>query len=370
MGQQKEHALPAGDAAAMDTVPTVVTRKLGYKPQLDGVRGIAVLSVVGYHLFGFPRHGGLYGVGFFFVLSGFLITTLLLEECESSGTISIRKFYMRRALRLLPVAYVGTVVITAVSILSGGDQGHYLRSAISVLLYIGNYFSLVFRGYGDLAPGLGHFWTLAVEEQFYLVWPVVLLAIYQQSSHYQRPLIGLTIGGIVAGVLLRAVLIASGKTVWAFTPTHIDALLLGALLAQMRFGGSRLVAHLARLSGTGLLLGISAVVGLSNQFDLEAQFGMRYTMVAVLGVALLLVADGDRVPTVLTFGPLVRVGRFSYGLYVIHWPVWLAASHILPTLGYWTRGVIALVVSLMLSELSFRWFELYFLQLKRRFSAV
>ncbi len=341
--------------------------RLGYRPQLDGIRGIAVSSVLGYHLFGFPRNGGLFGVSHFFVLSGFLITTLLLEELESTGTISLKRFFMRRALRLLPLAYTATVLISAVSILSGADSTYYLRSAIVSILYIGNYFGLIFRQSGDLAPALSHFWTLAVEEQFYLLWPVLLLIVIHYSKIQTRTIFVVTILGIGIGIGIRAALLLLGKDVWAFTISHLDALLLGALLSQIRFKYPRMVTNLSKYCRTGVLLVLLAINCASSRFDAEAQLGLRYTMVAVLGVIMLLVADGNQVSPTLTFAPLVRIGKISYGLYILHWPIFLVIEEIMPSTGWLLRSSMALIFTIICSEVSFRWFESRFLGLKQNY---
>lgn len=340
---------------------------MGYRPQLDGVRGIAVSSVLGYHLFGFPRNGGLYGVSHFFVLSGFLITTLLLEELEFTRSINLRKFFARRSLRLLPLAYTATVLISVVSILSGADTIYYLRSAIMSILYIGNYFSLVFRQTGDLAPGLSHFWTLAVEEQFYLLWPPLILLIVHHTTNRDRSIMIVTICGICVGIGVRAALLIAGKDVWSFTVSHLDALLLGALLAQVRFIYPRVVTHLANYCGTGVLLALIAINCISSRFNPESQFGLRYTIVAILGVTMLLAAEGTRVSPILTFAPLVRIGRISYGLYVFHFPIFLATEEVMSSIGRLLRAGIALALTIICSEASFRWFESRFLRYKQSY---
>src|SRR5207244_10258571 len=142
--------------------PLMPTR-LGYRPSLDGIRGLAIASVVGFHAFGHPA-GGYLGVDLFFVLSGFLITTLLLEERDEGGRVSLRAFYARRALRLLPglVVMLATVVaVVVVRAVANGDQHNLGRTLIFAAAGIGYATNIVLAASGNAAPSLAHLWSLA-----------------------------------------------------------------------------------------------------------------------------------------------------------------------------------------------------------------
>ena len=155
--------------------------RLGYQPGLDGLRGLAVLAVIGYHAgFGW-LHGGWIGVEVFFVVSGFLITSLLVEEREATGRVDLRQFYVRRARRLLPALGVMLAVVATVTLIAGSaaERAGVRRDLPWALGYLANWGQIV----GDVpyfaaeAPVLRHLWSLAIEEQFYLVWPLVFLAL-------------------------------------------------------------------------------------------------------------------------------------------------------------------------------------------------
>src|SRR5919198_6163322 len=147
-----------------------MARRLGHRPALDGIRGVAIAAVVAQHAFGIPTAGYL-GVDLFFVLSGFLITTLLLEEHAESGAISLRAFYRRRALRLLPALFVAISVLLLVElVLAATGRGHLRREATGALFGVA-YVTDFARVYSSRvhAHTLDHLWSLAVEEQFYIV---------------------------------------------------------------------------------------------------------------------------------------------------------------------------------------------------------
>ena len=173
-------------------------RALGYEPSLDGVRGVAVLAVVGYHADYLPRDGPL-GVDIFFVLSGFLITTLLLQEWHANGSISLRLFFARRALRLFPALAVMLVVFVASSIvlsLSGHlSRPHFHQNMKSVALgffYVSN-IARAWLSPDPMVPALGHLWSLATEEQFYLLWPIVLVILLRSGARERTVLKVLTL---------------------------------------------------------------------------------------------------------------------------------------------------------------------------------
>src|SRR5215207_1763866 len=156
---------------------TAVVSRLGYRPELDGIRGVAILLVVVVHLHNWPR-GGFIGVDVFFTLSGFLITTLLLEEWRARGTISLRHFYARRSLRLFPAVAVLLAVYFIFALAAGGP---YLGTRLAGVAYGLTYLSNWPQAYHWPFPEqeIGFLWTLAIEEQYYLLWPsLLLLAVY------------------------------------------------------------------------------------------------------------------------------------------------------------------------------------------------
>jgi peptidoglycan/LPS O-acetylase OafA/YrhL len=173
--------------------------RLGYVPALDGLRGLAVLLVLVAHFVGIL--GGSLGVDLFFCLSGFLITTLLLEEFDHSGRVSLRTFYVRRARRLLPALVVLLVVCLAASTIEGHRQ---FAVAAMTGLYTGNIVQAFWQPVSVAGSGLAHLWTLAEEEQFYLLWPVMLVAIAAR----RRPAVW--IGGLIAILVAYRIGLAAG----------------------------------------------------------------------------------------------------------------------------------------------------------------
>ncbi|MDQ4069687.1 MAG: acyltransferase, partial [Actinomycetota bacterium] len=220
---------------------------LGYRPALDGVRALAVMLVVAVHVTyvlvpawaGRWVPGGFLGVDVFFVLSGFLITTLLLEEHHRSGRVSLRGFYVRRARRLLPAVGVLLLAHGVLTALIRADLGHEARSAAAVALYGANW---VIAAGGSLSAGLGHLWSLSVEEQFYMVWPVLLLA----ALRCRRPtavIVVIAVAGIVWAIGVRAWLWLEGAgwdAIYVRTDARLDELFMGALLAVTFRRGWRL----------------------------------------------------------------------------------------------------------------------------------
>jgi peptidoglycan/LPS O-acetylase OafA/YrhL len=266
---------------------------------LDGLRGVAVLMVVLEHSWLLDPHvpyAGEAGVTVFFTMSGFLITRLLLEEHQQTGRIDFRKFYLRRALRLLPALYLMLAVSLAVW---GAD------AAPTVVVTVLNIANVPAADAGTLLFGpLHHMWSLAVEEQFYLVWPAALAALLLTSLRHRLALV-FCIAAIV-GYALRWVAFEEMSYKWAYhsTITTTFAMLAGAAVAA---GGLRPRPVL----GSGLLLVLT--FGLWPETEAGAVFA---TGAAVIATVVLLGATGGW----LTWPPLRYVGRISYGWYLWHVP--------------------------------------------------
>lgn len=341
-------------------------QRLGHRASLDGVRGIAVLLVIGFHAINIPRNGGTVGVGIFFVLSGFLITTLLLEEHDRRGTVSLRLFYVRRALRLFPLLYLALAIVAlAVPFMHGAERAHYTSSLLWCAFYAGNLYGLT-TSFSELAPATAHLWSLAVEEQFYLVWPALLIVILQKVT--SRTLLRAVGCAAITSVLLRFVLASAGKTIWTLPTTHGDALLLGCALAIIYQSGRlqpwcerrRRPLAIAALAGSLIAVSIPLVA-------VSSASGSVYLFIEVLGAGLILVAlcPGPW-KRVLSIAPLVYCGQISYGLYVIHTllTVFLAAHA--PGVPYLLRGAVGVLAAFATAAASHRWFESRFLAYKDR----
>ncbi|MCM3921677.1 acyltransferase, partial [Frankia sp. AiPs1] len=259
-------------------VPRAAT---GYNPALDGLRALAVLAVLCFHMNALS--GGYLGVDVFLVLSGFLITGLLLAERDRVGAVSLGRFYVRRAFRLLPAfgVFVAVGAVLVVAVKTRADQWDFLDNAVTSLLYVNNYYR-VFRPDSGGA-WFGHTWSLSLEEQFYLIWPAVLVLLCRRPAARRR-LPAILGAAAVAVFAWREILIAAGVSdarIYFGLDTRADALLVGAGLAAWGWAagfrlpaeggtvrlhhdygrGPELASVQAAALGTLLLLGIPVLLG-------------------------------------------------------------------------------------------------------------
>jgi len=337
--------------------------QLRYQPSLDGLRAIAIAAVVLYHAtdFTFPASGQL-GVDLFFVLSGFLITSILVDEHRRrAGTVSLASFYRRRALRLLPAMLaLLTVLVVFASIM--GDVRETALGAAAGIGYVMNH--AIASGYGEALPdGLAHLWSLSAEEQFYLVWPLVLIGFF-------RGRLGLAAWACATGIVLlqlRALdLLATG----AATPrvefgvdTRSVSILTGCLLALLlaaRVGPAPKIPQRLELVAPVLFVALIVV-------DWKRSLFAGPLLVAALCAAVLVLQALDRTSPVaraLSVAPMVFLGRISYGLYLWHLPI-LAAFGVLGA-GLTFVAVPAVALSIAAATASYYLVELPFLRRKRR----
>ncbi|MET7424328.1 acyltransferase family protein [Dactylosporangium sp. NPDC005555] len=302
---------------------------LRHLPPLDGLRAVALCAVLVVH--GMPAWvpGGFLGVDVFFVLSGFLITSLLLREAELTGRVSLGGFWLRRVRRLLPALtlLVLAVVVAAPSLLPEQDPGALRTDAVAALTYWANW-RMVLRG-GDYftetaaASPLQHTWSLAIEEQFYLLWPVLIL--FALRARRPRPLIGaLCAAGFVASTVAAAVLydpLHPGRAYFG-SDTRAAALLAGCALAAASAVVARhpTVRRGAAVAGMVLLAAFAVLPGGAGAWLYRGGFALTAVAAAAV-LAELAAAPGTPVARLLGAAPLVWVGRISYGGYLWHWPL-------------------------------------------------
>ena len=315
---------------------------LRYMPALDGVRALAVLAVLLYHGDVSWARGGYFGVDAFFVLSGFLITSLLVEEWERDGRIDLKAFWLRRARRLLPAIglVLAAVVAYAAFVAMPVELSQLRRDALSALSYLANWnqiFSDVsyFEQYAAPSP-LRHTWSLAIEEQFYLLWPVLILALLRWRRGSHRALIGLCAFLAVGSAVWMAWLHEPGadpSRVYYGTDTRAQSLVLGALLAALlaRRRSIASLPHRAVLHGFGIVaaLGLAWIwTSTSEGDDWQYRGGFALAAVLVATVIASVTQHYGRGPLgrVLSWAPLLWVGAISYGLYLWHWPIYVYLS--------------------------------------------
>ncbi|HEV7762975.1 MAG TPA: acyltransferase family protein [Acidimicrobiales bacterium] len=344
---------------------------LGYQPALDGLRGLALLAIVVFHaqVAGVP--GAFLSVSTFFTLSGFLITSVMLAQHRRTGSVAIRDFYGRRARRLLPAALVAVAAITVATVLlDDSTQLVRLRAdGLASLLYVGNW-RLVLAGdsYGAIfqSPSLfTHFWTLGIEEQFYLGFPLVVALVLAVGRGSRRVLAAAFAAGVVLSTAWSAVLVGSGTgsgidRVYFGTDARLAELLVGCLAAVWWARAPRIGPRLARLLGAAGGAGLVAMLVLWHVADRTSTFFYRGGLVAYAGltvvVILAAIQPGGPVRTVLAWRPLVFVGTVSYGAYLLHWPILVA----LRLRTSWSTGVllvVGLALTMALAALSYRWIE-------------
>lgn len=341
---------------------------------LDGIRAIAVLLVIVFHLSPGAVVGGYIGVDLFFVVSGFLITSLLLREKASSGRIALGSFWRRRARRLLPALGVLLLACCTAAYAIGGDLlvglGQQVLGAVTFssnwlfLAASSNYFD------STLPELFRNLWSLAVEEQFYLLWPLLLVLVLLRVPRWVR--------------IAAALVLAAGSAVWMAllwapdaatrvyygTDTHFFGLALGATLAfaavtwpTRALEWPRRLRTTLGLAGPIALAGILAIAALMVE-DSPIPFRGGLAAVSVLSAVVIatLLVPGTPLARVLDWRPLRWIGERSYGLYLWHWPVFLLVVAALPGwsrdgVAGWGLGGIALVITVAAAALSYRFVE-------------
>lgn len=341
----------------------------GYRPDIEGLRGIAILSVVLYHLDARLLPGGFTGVDVFFVISGFLITGILLREYQISGRIDLWGFWARRARRILPSASLVLAVTTVLSLLLVSPLLlRRLGADILAAAYFGLNWRAASRAVDYSAPGedmspVIHYWSLAVEEQFYLAWPVILMALFflvRKSG--AKPLTALTAitGLILISSLVLCLYLAPINQPLAFfgTFTRVWQLLAGALAAIfLAYAENRkwpLVTVLGPLGLLAILAGFMVIVP-------DGLYPSLLSLLPVGGAVLVILAGsasgganlGSRI---LSLSPLTFVGRISYVWYLWHWPFLYLTHAVFPAAGI-AFSSLALALSFGLSVLTHYVFE-------------
>ncbi len=331
-----------------------------FRPDIQGIRALAVLLVVIYHAGG-PLTGGFVGVDVFFVISGFLITRIIRSEIEEDR-FSFARFYERRARRILPMLLLVIAVTTpaAAYYLMPDDFESYGKSVLSILAFASNiFFWFETRTYfGDIADltVMLHTWSLGVEEQFYLVFPLVLILLARWRKEMIPAMLTLLTLGSLAVFAVGSFAVPSAT--FFLTPARVWELGLGVLIA---YGVTPALSGSARQGAgwLGLVMILIAVLGM----DEVSPFRGAAVITACFG-AMLLIASGEEKPSafsahgLLATRPMVFIGLISYSLYLWHWPIIVLMRHRLGVFELpFVWGAVAMVTTLVLSALSWRYVE-------------
>jgi peptidoglycan/LPS O-acetylase OafA/YrhL len=329
-----------------------------YRPDIDGLRAVAVLAVVFYHC-GIPGFsGGFAGVDVFFVISGFLITGIVWSEIQDRE-FSLQDFYVRRIKRIFPALFAVLTVssIAAFALLIPSDLVALGKSIKATVLFYSNFHLLKQSNYFAVPSSdnpLLHTWSLAVEEQFYAVWPLILLLLSRILSEKKLPyyIAGL---GIVSLVLAEARMPNYQKDAFYFPWCRDWELLLGAVLAvSPAISRQRLLANGLGLAGAAA---IALTVGL---YDSSTHFPGLTALLPCVGAAAIIAAGSHANPVsrILSIEPIRRIGLISYSLYLIHWPIITFAHLYLNELLSLTVRLLAVAASVLLAYFSWRFIEI------------
>jgi peptidoglycan/LPS O-acetylase OafA/YrhL len=348
--------------------PSGVGTQLTYMPALDGIRAVSILGIMANHG-GFAwADGGVISVNVFFVLSGFLITMLLMKEWVRSGTIRLRAFWARRARRLLPALFVllGAIGLYLLWFAPDGTELAVRGDGLATLFYVANWHEILtdqsyFNQISAASPLL-HTWTLAIEEQFYVVWPIVVIAILKLTRS-TRFLFVVAVLGVLASAAEMALLfhlhpLADPSRLYYGTDTRAQDILTGAALGIVLFKRSPATSSRGRVGFSLLALAGAAVfvlewVRINGSADLTYRGGFLVAdvMVAlvILGVTM---APAGLPARVLSFRPLTFIGQISYGLYLWHWPIFLVLNHARTGLEDWPLFLLRVAVTFVVAVLS------------------
>ena len=353
---------------------------------LDGLRGLAVLAVVIYHFFGDILPGGYLGVDLFFVLSGFLITSLLVREYRVNNTISLKDFWIRRFRRILPAALVTLFIVTAIVTAIGGDIAVGIREQFLGTLFFVNNWTQIATSQSYFAENeiqvFAHYWSLAVEEQFYIIWPLVTLGIFVFTQRRLRrsprrvPMLVTALLAVLSAAAM-ALLFTPGEDptrVYYGTDTHAFGLLIGAFLSLAVTStrndprvdswpsADRFEARVAGAIGALALVGyVIQLLFMGDDLAVTYQGGLLLT--SVLGVLMIWGVIRETGPLTWIFRTNVMrwLGQRSFSLYLWHWPVIMILRALFDADGHmdhkWILGLAAVPIALLISEISYQHVE-------------
>ena len=341
-----------------------------YQPGLDGLRGFTIFCVLFYHARLGPYDGMYLSLSLFFVLSGFLITAILLNDRHRAGRIDFKRFWSRRVRRLAPAALLGVLlaVIYGATLATRSQAEQLPGDLVGVIFYVVNWtFIATEQSYTDIfaAPSpVQHYWSLAVEEQFYLIIPLSLGFLLRFKVPY-RWVVGILGAGVIASTLWMLYLHNDGIDIdrlYFGTDTRIAEVLVGVMLAVVmdRREGylserTRQVFGYAGFLAIGGLLWLWFTIGVTESFSYRGGFLLNSLLTAVLIMAI--VSDRGPLSHVFRWSPAVRIGRFSYGIYIYHFVIFLWLTPERTGLDPWPNCALRFAVTLAVSWASYHYIE-------------
>jgi peptidoglycan/LPS O-acetylase OafA/YrhL len=347
-----------------------------YIPALDGLRAFAVIAVIAHHIFPEILSGGFIGVDVFFVLSGFLITRLFIIERESTGTIDLPKFFIRRALRLMPAFWLMVSVFLIVALITH-DRSRFERDLIDALFAVTYTTNFALGILTPAAHGLfDNAWSLAVEEQFYIWWGIGAFVLLRFTS---RHVAALVLGASAVFIYAwRLHLLSNGAAlmrIYVGFDTRADELLIGCLGAALLPTSLAATSSWIRYGGLAALTGLIAIAFYGRAYYLgpdaeQMNFAIVMTVVTFLTIIVIfdLMTNADGlISQVLSSRQLVYIGSISYGMYLWHWPLLVMAKES-GFDGPLKKAFIVICVTFTAAALSYHYVERPIRGLKRRFA--
>src|SRR5947209_2518952 len=351
-------------------MPRPVETGRSYVPALDGIRAIAVLLVIAYHV-GIPwAPGGMLGVGVFFTLSGYLITDLLLARWDSRGSLGLATFWLHRARRLLPAAFLLLAAVSIwVALFDVSELAAVRRQVISAALYVANWSTIAQHGsyFARFAAPLplDHLWSLSIEEQFYLVWPWLLWLGVRTIRHRKRLAVITLLGALVSAVLMGQFFHPGSDPTRGYegTDTRAFGLLIGAALAMVlptRSGRPAAPPDVRRVLDRVAVAGLVMIVVLVWRTNSFSSFLYPYGfLLLAIGTTLMIAAvvnPTSRFGEALSWKPLQWVGVRSYGIYLWQWPIIVLANPSATGFNL-PRAALEIAATLLVASLSWRFVE-------------